>query len=481
MIQDYRPFGPETAPATGSELHREQTESLCPVCLRRLPAYRVRRGDTTYLVKRCALHGEFRTPVWRGAPAFDQWRRPKIPVQPPALFTAVDKGCPFDCGLCGAHRQRSCTILIEVTQRCDLNCPVCYADAPAKDPDPSRDEVARLLRRSREAGPGSNIQLSGGEPTMRDDLPDLVALGRDMGFNFIQVNTNGVRMGRDRAYVKALKQAGLASVFLQFDGTEEGIYRRMRGRTLLKEKAAAVAACAEHNIGVVLVPTLVPGVNTHNIGAILQAALDWMPAVRGVHFQPVSYFGRYPEVPEDPSRITLPEVLCAIEAQSGGMIQASHFGPPGCENSLCSFHGQFMQMPDGKVMPLKSPEKEACCAAPVKADVGAARAITSVARQWAGRESVLTATKLDPACSCREGGHQAGDGAVIAPMSLDGFIQRARTHTFSISAMAFQDAWSLALDRVRDCCIHAMAPDGRLIPFCLYNLTAVDGRRLYRR
>jgi uncharacterized radical SAM superfamily Fe-S cluster-containing enzyme len=481
MNHDNRKTDRDAAPSSGSELHREQTASLCPICLRRLTAYRVCRDETTYLVKRCADHGEFRTPVWRGAPAFDQWRRPKIPVQPPALFTAVAKGCPFDCGLCGEHRQRSCTILIEVTQRCDLACPVCFAAAPYKGAEPSLDEVGRLLRRAQEAGPGSNIQFSGGEPTMRDDLPELVALGREIGFNFIQINTNGLRLGRDRAYVKALRQAGLASVFLQFDGTEEEIHRRMRGRALIKDKAAAVEACAENNIGVVLVPTLVPGVNTRNIGAILKQALDWIPAVRGVHFQPVSYFGRYPSVPSDASRITLPEVLRAVEEQSGGMIRASHFGPPGCENSLCSFHGQFMLLSDGNVMSLKSPDTGACCAAPVKADIGAARAITSVARQWAGRESALTVVKPEQGCCCREAGGQAADAASNAHMSLDAFIQRARSHTFSISAMAFQDAWNVALDRVRDCCIHVMAPDGRLIPFCLYNLTAADGRRLYRQ
>jgi 7,8-dihydro-6-hydroxymethylpterin dimethyltransferase len=482
MNRHNRPPEFEAAAASCGEQHREQTESLCPVCLRRLPAQRVHQDDTTYLVKRCALHGEFRTPVWRGAPAFNQWHRPKIPVQPPAIFTAVEKGCPFDCGLCDDHRQRSCTVIIEVTQRCDLTCPVCYAAAPSKGPDPSLDEVGRLLRRAQEAGPGCNIQLSGGEPTMRDDLPALVALGREIGFNFIQINTNGLRLGRDRAYVKALQQAGLASVFMQFDGTEEGIYRRLRGHALFQDKVAAVEACAEHNIGVVLVPTLVPGVNTHNIGAILKTALTWMPAVRGVHFQPVSYFGRYPVAPKDALRMTLPEVLRAIEEQSGGMIQASHCGPPGCENSLCSFNGQFILLPGGKVMPLKSPDAGACCAAPIKADLGAARAITSVARQWAGRQSILTVTGPDQGCHCREAGKQAGDSAsTMAPMSLDAFLQRSRTHTFSISAMAFQDVWSVALDRVRDCCIHVMVPDGRLIPFCLYNLTAADGRRLYRR
>ena len=460
---------------------RTRTESLCPVCLRRLPASRISSGEEILLVKTCPQHGEFRTPIWRGAPSFQKWQRLKIPVRPPSLFTDIVKGCPFDCGLCPDHRQRSCTVIIEVTQRCDLACPVCYAAAPCEKPDPPLDALARLFSRTKEGAPGCNIQLSGGEPTMRDDLPAVVAMGREQGFNFIQVNTNGVRLGRDRAFVKALRRAGLASVFLQFDGTEEEIHRRLRGRPLVQAKRAAIEACAEHGIGVVLVPTLVPGVNTHNIGAILQAALEGMPAVRGVHFQPISYFGRYTAAPDAASRITLPEVLQAIEAQSGGLFQSAQFGPPGCENALCSFHGQFMQLPDGTVMAMSKEAPDACCAPPIKADVGAARAMASVARQWTGRSDVPEIPpRTSEGCNCTAGKQRQGDDACATPMSLDAFIKRARTHTFSISAMAFQDAWNVALDRVRDCCIHVMAPDGRLVPFCLYNLTAADGRRLYR-
>ena len=468
----------DSMPPAGED--RARTESLCPVCLKRLPAQRVADGDQVLLVKSCPEHGEFRTPVWRGKPAFDLWKRPKIPVRPPVCAPGTDKGCPFDCGLCTEHRQRSCTIIIEVTQRCDLACPVCYAAAPSAAPDPDLDAVAELFRIAAQAGPGSNIQLSGGEPTRRDDLPDIVALGRDMGFGFIQINTNGLRLGRDRGFAKALKEAGLASVFLQFDGTEADIYRRLRGRDLLQAKHAAVEICAGLGIGVVLVPTLVPGVNTHNLGAILRAALDWMPTVRGVHFQPVSYFGRYETASDGLARITLPEVLAAIEAQTDGLFGIDQFGPPGCENALCSFHGQFMLAPDGKVVPLKSSPSEGCCSAPIKADAGAARAMSYVARQWAGRAPAPDASPPAGGCGCGSAGRDTGGTGGMAPMNLDDFIQRARTHTFSISAMAFQDAWSIALDRVRDCCIHVMAPDGRLVPFCLYNLTAADGRRLYR-
>jgi uncharacterized radical SAM superfamily Fe-S cluster-containing enzyme len=438
------------------------------------------KGDAVYLVKTCPRHGLFETPVWRGSPVFDQWRREKISTRAPVLFKDADSGCPYDCGLCPGHRQRSCTVIIEVTQRCDLSCPVCYAGAPSKVPDPSAAAISQLFCRAAKAGPGSNIQLSGGEPTLRDDLPDLVAMGRNAGFDFIQINTNGLRLGRDPSFVKALKQAGLASVFMQFDGIGDDVHRRLRGRDLKAAKCAAIETCGQHGIGVVLVPTLVPGVNTHCIGDILDAALSWAPVVRGVHFQPISYFGRYGDTPNGAGRITLPEVMRAIEAQSCGRFQTAHLGPPGCENALCSFNGRFLQLADGTIVPLKPSGLEACCT-PVKAEEGAARAMAAVARQWNGPQGASVETVSHDRSGCRTDAHTPVRGDAAAPMSLDAFIDRARSHTFSISAMAFQDAWTIALDRVRDCCIHVMAPNGNLVPFCLYNLTAVNGRRLYRQ
>ena len=144
------------------------------------------------------------------------------------------------------------------------------------------------------SGHPSNIQLSGGEPTLRDDLPEIVALGRAMGFRFIQLNTNGLRLARDPSFVERLKEAGLASVFLQFDGTHDEIYRALRGGPLLEAKLKAIHHCEQQELGVILVPTLVPRINTNDIGTIIRFALENIRVVRGVHFQPVSYFGRYP-------------------------------------------------------------------------------------------------------------------------------------------------------------------------------------------
>lgn len=439
-----------------------ETESVCPQCLARIPAQRIADGDDVYLSKTCTEHGTYETIIWRGQPSFSSWVKPKIPVSPQNPFTPAAQGCPFDCGLCPEHRQQSCCVLLEVTQRCDLHCPVCFADVGKHPPrDPGLATIEGWYRRLLEAGGPFNIQLSGGEPCVRDDLPAIAALGRELGFSFIQVNTNGLRLARDPEYARQLKETGVSTVFLQFDGTNDTIFQTLRGRALFAQKQAAIEHCAMHQLGVVLVPTLVPGVNTQDIGAIIHFALAHMPIVRGVHFQPVSYFGRYPHAPRDIDRITIPEVISAVEAQTEGLIKRDSFVPPGGENALCSFHGNFVLMPDGRLASLTHHAESGCCCTPIRADEGAKRSREFVAKTWAAPSTAI------PLVS-------SGFG------EWDLFLARAQTHTFSVSGMAFQDAWTLDLERLRDCYIHTASPDQRLIPFCAYNLTAQDGRSLYR-
>lgn len=450
----------------------DRTESVCPVCLNRIPAERVASGERVDLVKTCPDHGTFRAVVWNGRPALDAWQRPKTPAILHPVFHETQRGCPFDCGLCRGHRQRSCTVLLEVTRRCNLRCAVCFAGSHPQDvPDPDLSEIRNWYRTAWNLAPGSNIQLSGGEPTVREDLPEIVAAGREAGFGFVQLNTNGIRLAGDGGYVRALKDAGLASVFLQFDGTDDAIHLKLRGRPLADVKRRAIEACSDHGIGVVLVPTLVPGVNTDRIGSLLQMAVSWSPGVRGVHFQPVSYFGRYPHPIDGSARITLPELMAAIERQSAGTFQAADFRPPGCENAWCSFHADYIVWPDGRVQAMHPVRPFPGCCAPIPAEEGARRAMAHVSRQWAAPDRT-------PAV---EGTDEAGRPPASGPMRLDDFLDRARTHVFTVSAMAFQDAWTLDLERLRECCIHVLDPIRGLVPFCAFNLTAADGRALYRR
>jgi hypothetical protein len=167
----------------------------------------------------------------------------------------------------------------------------------------------------------------------------------------------------------------------------------------------------------------------------------------------------------------------SIENQTDGMFKVSQFKPPGCENARCSFHGNYMIMPEGKVVSMQ--KSGTCCDPPMSAEKGAFKAISYVARQWASplKPDLSMVSKASCGCSGSETACQTDNSSLIR---LEDFLERARTHTFSVSAMAFQDVWNLDLERVKDCCIHVMATNGALVPFCLYNLTAAGGKKLYR-
>jgi len=448
-----------TRPGPGADVG--ETQSLCPVCLGRIPARRVVRGGVVRLEKTCPEHGAFSIPVWRGRPDMADWTRPKTPSPPAAPATSRERGCPFDCGLCPEHGQHTCTVLVEVTARCSLRCPVCFAAAGGNgdgSADPTPEDLDELFRAARAAAGPCNLQLSGGEPAERDDLPDLVRRAKAAGFPFVQVNTNGLRLGASPEFARELRTAGLDSAFLQFDGTDDAAHRALRGRPLLAAKLAAVENLGRAGVGVVLVPTVVPGVNDQDLGNLLRLAAALSPAVRGVHFQPVSYFGRFPAPPRDADRITLPEIMAGLERQTGGLVRAGDFQPPGCEHALCSFHANYLVEEDGGLRLLT---RRTCGCGPQPAAEGAAEARAFVARQWAAPAGPSTTQPAD---------------------DLDRFLARASSHILAVSGMAFQDCWTLDLERLRGCCIHVADPrgGGRLAPFCAYNLTSSRGRPLYR-
>lgn len=443
-----------------------KTASVCPVCLKLIPAQRVFYGDEVYLEKTCPDHGFFKTILWRGLPAYPSWMREKIPNHPAQPFHQPETGCPFDCGLCSTHRQEPCCVLLEVTQRCDLGCPVCFASS-SLDPslDPDLDVVALWYQRMLDAGGPYNIQLSGGEPCLRDDLPEIIRMGKRHGFEYFQVNTNGLRLSEDIDYLRRLKDAGLAVVYLQFDGTDDAIYQTIRGRAILRQKIKTVQNCADLHLGVILVPTIVPGVNDHDLGGIIHFALDHQPAVKGIHFQPVTYFGRYPQAPGNEDRITIPELLRGFEAQTDGLVHLSDFHPKGSENSYCSFTANYLIQTDRSLKPIREKAADATCGChkPESAKEGVKRSRAFVAKHWTY--------------------HETPKSISTSNLSLGGWdeiLERARTHHFSISGMAFQDAWNLDLELLQDCCIAIAAPNGDLVPFCAYNLTNTQGKALYR-
>ena len=194
---------------------------------------------------------------------------------------------------------------------------------------PDRTQIARMMEMVRDKAGSCALQISGGEPTLRDDLPQIAALAQSMGFDPVQVNTNGIRLARDEAYGRALVDAGATVMYLQFDGITGSVYEQIRGADLLQLKLEAIRNCREWKVGVILVPTVVKHVNDDQIGSIIRFAKDWIPTVKGVHFQPMTYMGRYPVAPRNEDRMLLSDILAAIEDQTQGELKVENLLPSG--------------------------------------------------------------------------------------------------------------------------------------------------------
>ena len=257
----------------------KKTTSLCPHCLKPLEAEVYEEDGRVWIKKECPEHGEFVNTYWSDAELYgrvDQYDSITQDLENP-MVNKVAK-CPQNCGICSEHESYTVLGLIDVTNRCNLKCPICFANAATSKKlfEPSQDEIRQMLRnlRNEKPVPTPAIQYAGGEPTVRKDLPDLIRMAREEGFSHTQIATNGIRIAKKEGYAKELKEAGLNTVYLQFDGVTEEPYLVARNKNLLDVKKEAIEKCREVGLGIVLVPTVVKGVNDQQVGDIIRFAIE---------------------------------------------------------------------------------------------------------------------------------------------------------------------------------------------------------------
>jgi uncharacterized radical SAM superfamily Fe-S cluster-containing enzyme len=438
-----------------------ETKSLCPECLKTIPAVKVAENDCIYLDKVCPEHGSYRTLIWRGVADYKDLTRYKSETSRPSKVAVQDKdNCPQICGLCPDHTQHSCIVVLEVTNSCNLKCPICFASANEHYKfHPSMDEIKKMFQTVIDYVPHPIcIQISGGEPTIRDDLPDIVRLGKKMGIDYIEVNTNGIRLGQDIEFLKSIKEAGVDDLYFSFDGLTGDVYMKTCGKDLLQGKLKAIENCSKVGMGVTLVCVVSPNINQDQIGDVINFAKKWIPTVKGVHFQPISYFGRYPIDPQDKDRIVIPDLLREIEKQTKGELMADNFIPTSCSNVHCDAKSMSVLMEDGSLFPMThramGPPKDT--------------------------KEIATKTKKEVADLWRFIDESFSDDKPTDDNSWGAFIERAKTNYLTVSTMHFQDVWNVETERLCNCCIHTVTPDGRLIPFCLFNINSKNGKTLYR-
>jgi uncharacterized radical SAM superfamily Fe-S cluster-containing enzyme len=440
--------------------------SICSTCYQRVEAKIVFQDNAVYMLKWCPTHGHERVLM---ADDIDYYRRGrevfiKTPEMPHTFNTPMKWGCPYDCGLCPDHQQHSCVTIIEITDHCNLTCPICYAESsPARPRYRSVDQVQRMIDAVvRNEGQPDIVQLSGGEPTMHPDFLEILDRARAAPIRHVMVNTNGIRIATDEAFANELAaRSEHFEVYLQFDSFEREALMALRGADLRDIRRRALDRLNALGIATTLVVTLKKGLNDHEIGKIIDFALE-QPAVRGVTLQPIQAAGRLEHFNPATDRLTLTEVRRRI------LEQTSVFAPEDILPVPC--HPDCLAMAyalkiGGQVMPLT-------------------RLVDPQVLIEGGRNTILYeqdervtegifrlfATNHSPESSAGS----LRDLLCCLPR-VDAPAELGYQNVFRLLIMQFIDAYSFDLRSVKKSCVHFVHPDGRLIPFDTYNLFYRDG------
>jgi len=471
----------------------KKTKSLCPECLSVIDAEVYEDKDKIMIKKECKEHGNFDSTYWGNDKLYIKASESNFKgegIENPQ--TSSNDECPLNCGVCDEHESQTILGLIDVTNRCNLKCPICFANAAVSKQlyEPSYEEIRKMLQnlRSNEPVPTPAIQYAGGEPTVRKDIVDLIKLAKEEGFSHTQIATNGLRLARNPDLARELKEAGLNTVYLQFDGITEEPYFKIRNKDLLSTKLKAIENCRKVDLGIVLVPTIVKGINDDQIGDIIKFAVDNIDIIRGVNFQPVSFAGRTPSDEVEQQRITIPDFEKLVEKQTDSKIMVEDFHPASSVFPI----SEFIEAIEGEKQVIFTCHPHCGAATYIFVDEGEIIPITQfvdVDRFF----NLLSKSAED----IREGGITGKAKTVArATMELPRTIDRSKApssvdikniltsifkersydalgdfhhNTLLIACMHFMDPWNFDQDRVRRCVIHYAVPDGRIIPFCSMN------------
>ncbi len=416
-----------------------QTTSVCPHCLKTLSAVVYEKDSEVYMHKTCPVHGRFDVYLWPDSRHYKEMLSFDFPSNTRPPQTRTNRGCPNDCGLCPNHKRKITLPEIEVTWRCNLSCPVCFMNDGSVPKDPDMSEIRDIYNTINSVdGHGLSIQITGGEPTVRSDLPDIIALGKELGFSAIELNTNGIKIGGDLLYLKELKKAGLTNVYLQFDGLNPLTTMKLRGKDLLNDKLTAIENCREEKVPVVLSVTIVQGINDRELGTIIQFAMNNLDVIKGLALQPAFVSGRFDV--EKPRHLSVGDVARLIAQQTKERIRASDFWPVGSSHPLC--YGSTYLIGEGEHY----------------------RPFT---------HNLKKSDYLDMLSWDSPQGAMFTD--IVAALSPSGQLPAG----LPILIMEYMDAWTMDLERAQGCNLAVTGTQGSSIPFCIYHLSDTKGNRLY--
>jgi uncharacterized radical SAM superfamily Fe-S cluster-containing enzyme len=473
------------------------TMSLCPECRKVIPATIFEQDGKVMMEKECPDHGKVMDVYWSDKDMYlraERFAYDGTGIENPAIPNA--SMCPNECGLCQLHLTHTCLAMVDLTNRCNLKCPICFANANAAGYvyEPSFDEIVKMMQMVRDERPvpTTTVQFSGGEPTIYPKFIEVIAKAKEMGFSQIMAATNGIKFAKDPGFLKAAVQAGMNTIYLQFDGLRDDIYKASRGVPLLDTKLKVVENVQrmERPPSIVLVPTVVKNINDDQVGEILKYALKNNDVIRGINFQPVAFTGRIDQEERSQHRYTLPDLVKDLEKQTGGQITKDDFFPvPSVvpistlisalqEQSKitltahphCGLATYLFIKDENNVVPLTrfvevEPLFKELYELSVKAETSKVKfpskvKALNILKKHMIKEKVpegLSTTKFLQMM-----------GSMFSDSSKKSVAKFSWNMMF-IGGMHFQDNYNYDVERVKRCAIHYSTPDGRIIPFCAYN------------
>jgi len=300
-------------------IYYDFTISICSTCLKRVDAKIVFEDGNVYMLKNCREHGFEKVLISTDIEYYKNCRNYAKRSEMPLKFNKpTHYGCPYDCGLCQDHEQHSCLTVVEVTDRCNLSCPTCYAmSSPSYGRHRTLKEIEQMLDVIvANEGKPDVVQISGGEPTVHPQFFEILDIAKTKPIRHLMVNTNGIRIAKDEAFVKRLASyMPDFEIYLQFDSFKKEALEQLRGEDLRAVRKKAIEHLNKYNLSTTLVVTLQKGLNTDEIGEIIEYALK-QRCVRGVTFQPTQQAGRLENFDSKTDRYTLTEVRTAILEQT---------------------------------------------------------------------------------------------------------------------------------------------------------------------
>jgi uncharacterized radical SAM superfamily Fe-S cluster-containing enzyme len=452
-------------PIQSTETVLKKTVSRCPVCRKQKPAevIKVLRGEREQVIMRrhCPCHGTHEFVIATDARFY--WVAQGNPVNRSC-------GCGSTCSSAGGGKDgylgdnalneakkgvieklSTCLALIEIVDSCNLACPTCFADSPigTSGTKLKYHDFANITGRIQgvldRKGRIEIIQFSGGEPTIHPEFFRLAEwVKSNQEIDYLLINTNGVRLARDEAFVQDManlvQRFDKVQLYLQFDGPQEAGQVDLRGADLRKMREKAIRNCERIGLPITFAMT-VNAANLKHLWDTVEYAKQF-DHVRGISFQPMFLSGRNPSAQLGlalSQPITTADIILGLNEQSSGAIALDDFTPLPCGDPNCSTIGWLFRLKGEYFSPsafnIDIPALQASLPDRVNYDIDDLKK-----------------------CGCEN-----------TPLgNLMKSLEVKESNAFRLFIKPFMDERTWDEDRIDRCCTHVIRPDGELDSFCRY-------------